>query len=60
MVFQPVFLPKNKNGKPYIEQFIKRSIQLTPAHQSENDKARQVRALSHLGFGIQTLIGTLP
>jgi hypothetical protein len=50
-VFQLVFQPKYKTHINHNNQSYKRSIQITPAHQSENDKARQVRALSHLGFG---------
>jgi hypothetical protein len=50
-VFQLVFQPKTKTDINLINQYLTERIQITPAHQSENDKARQVRALSHLGFG---------
>jgi hypothetical protein len=50
-VFQLVFQPKVKTNINYKNQYDKSQVQITPAHQSENDKARQVRALSHLGFG---------
>ncbi|WP_448094457.1 hypothetical protein [Pseudomonas lini] len=50
-VFQLVFQLKTKTDINFINQYLTDRIQITPAHQSENDKARQVRALLHLGFG---------
>ena len=52
-VFQLVFQLKIKTDINFINQYLTERIQITPAHQSENDKARQVRALLHPGFGIK-------
>ena len=50
-VFQMVFQQKNKTDIHLINQFVKHPVQITPAHQL-NNKARPVRALSHLEIGI--------